>query len=322
MKKVNIGMIGLGTVGLGTYKILMENRDIISKRTGLDIEVSKIYDRSFDKKAQLNSIPSNKKAESADDIINDSDISIVVEAIGGMEPAATYISRSLESGKSVVTPNKAVVAEHFQLFTQLAKEHNAQLAFEASVGGAIPAITAVLEPLSANRFTEIMGILNGTTNYILTQMAKGMTYADALAIAQEKGFAEADPTADVEGIDAANKLSILMAIAMDRYVKPADIPREGITKVTLEDIESAKKEGKVIKLIAKAAISPEGELLYSVKPEAIDQSHPLGGVNEEFNAIYVTGDMSGQLMFYGKGAGSLPTGSAVVGDIIKLAKNV
>ena len=321
MKNLKIGLLGFGTVGKGTYDILNMNRQLIEKRTGIDFEVSKVLVRSLERAMELG-VPSNLAVTDVKDILDDPEIEIVVEALGGTDLPADIMEKALMSGKSVVTPNKAALAANFSRLKEAAKQGNSLLKFEASVGGGIPALTAIQEALSGNQFSQVMGIVNGTTNYILTKMTEeGLPYEDVLKDAQAKGFAEADPTADVEGIDAANKLSILMALCFDKYVSPDDIPREGITKITMEDIEAASKDGKKIKLIASA--KKDGESLeYSVKPTLLPLSHPLAGVSNEFNAIYVTGNAVGEVMFYGKGAGALPTGSAVVGDIIAIAKEI
>ena len=259
---------------------------------------------------------------SPDEIMNDPDIDIVVESLGGIDGPTALMLSALEHGKSVVTPNKAAVAANFDKLTKAAKDNGVSFRFEASVGGGIPALTAIQEALAGNEFTDVMGIVNGTTNYILTKMTElGADYNEVLKDAQSKGFAEADPTADVEGIDVANKLCILIALCFDKYVKPTDIPTTGISKITMADIEAAKSRNCKIKLIAHASMK-DGNLEYSVKPEEIPVTHPLAGVSNEFNAIYITGNAVDEVMFYGKGAGALPTGSAVVGDIIAIAKEV
>ncbi len=319
MKTVKVGLLGLGNVGSGTYKILDENRAIIEKRIGKNIEVVKILQRNPNKKRLVN-INDYMTTQNPDDILLDSEIDIVVEAIGGIEPATTFMLTAMKNGKHVVTANKAAVAANYPKLVKTAQENHVAFRFEASVGGAIPALTAITEALAGNKFTEVMGIVNGTTNYILTKMTDlGLDYDDVLKDAQAKGFAEADPTADVEGIDVANKLSILMALAFDKYVAPKDIPTEGISKITMKDIEDAKSKECKIKLIAEAKFE-DGNLSYSVKPTLLPVTHPLSSVSNEFNAVYITGNASGELMFYGKGAGPLPTGSAVVGDIISIAK--
>ena len=245
-----------------------------------------------------------------------------METLGGIEPACSFMLQALEHGKHVVTANKAAVAANYQKLVETAAKNHVQFLYEASVGGGIPVLTSMQNELQGNNFLEVMGIVNGTTNYILTKMTEeGADYADVLKDAQAKGFAEADPTADVEGIDVANKLSIPIALAFDKYIAPTDIPTTGISKITKADIEAAAAEGCKLKLIAHAKLKEDGTVEASVAPEKIPFAHPLAGVSNEFNAVYITGDMVDELMFYGKGAGALPTGSAIVGDIIKVAKN-
>lgn len=321
MKTVNIAILGLGTVGGGTYEILSKNSSLIEQRTGHKFKVTKVLERNIERLKSLGINP-EIATEDPDSIFLDPEIDIVVEALGGIEPSTSFMLKAMQNGKSVVTPNKAAVAANFLLLKETASHNNVEFRFEASVGGGIPALTAITEALAGNRFTEVMGILNGTTNYILTKMTDlGLAYEDVLKDAQAKGFAEADPTADVEGIDVANKLSILMALAFDKYVVPSDIPTKGISQITMDDIEKAKSKNAKIKLIAHAKME-DNTLEYSVKPVEIDNSHPLAGVSNEFNAIYVTGNAVDEVMFYGKGAGALPTGSAIVGDILLIGKNL
>ncbi|MGF6375614.1 homoserine dehydrogenase [Clostridiales Family XIII bacterium PM5-7] len=319
MKTVNIGILGLGTVGGGTYEILNMNKELIKKRIGKEINVVKVLEKNMDRLKDLG-LDASKATQNPDDILKNPEIDIVVESLGGIEPSTSFLLTAMEHGKSVVTPNKAAVAANYAKLNETAKKNGVSFRFEASVGGGIPALTAITEALAGNEFTEVMGILNGTTNYIMTKMTDlGLDYNDVLKDAQAKGFAEADPTADVEGIDVANKLSILMALAFDYYVPPADIPTVGISKITMDDIEAAKEKGCKIKLIAHAKKVGDN-IEYSVKPMEIDNAHPLAGVSNEFNAIYVTGNAVDEVMFYGKGAGALPTGSAIVGDILAIAK--
>lgn len=259
--------------------------------------------------------------EDPDDIIQNPEIDIVVEMIGGIEPATSFMVQAMKAGKHVVSANKAAIAANYRLLTNTAKEYNVEFLYEASVAGGIPVLSSLIGPLEANNFVEIMGILNGTTNYILTKMTdENLPYDEVLKDAQEKGFAEADPTADVEGIDAANKLSILIALAFDKHIHPDSIPTVGITGISSDDIKAAEESGKKIKLIGKASLR-DGMVEYMVAPTLLDKNHPLAGVSNEFNAVYVTGDMVGELMFYGRGAGPLPTGSAICGDIINIMKN-
>ena len=321
MKTVNVAILGLGTVGGGTYQILDMNRELIEKRIGKTIKVTKVLERNMERVKMLG-LSEDQATQNPDDILKDPEIDIVVESLGGIEPSTTFMLTAMENGKSVVTPNKAAVAAGFAKLHETAKANNVEFKFEASVGGGIPALTAIQEALAGNEFSEVMGILNGTTNYILTKMTDlGLDYNDVLKDAQEKGFAEADPTADVEGIDVANKLSILMALAFDHYVPPTEIPTVGISKITMDDIEAAREKNCKIKLIAQAK-REGGKVEYSVKPMEIDNGHPLAGVSNEFNAIYVTGNAVDEVMFYGKGAGALPTGSAIVGDILAIAKTL
>lgn len=319
MKTAKIGLLGFGNVGGGTYKILTDNKKIIEERTGVSPEVVKILARSKNKKRFVEA-PVEIMTADPDDILNSEDIDIVVEMLGGIEPATSFMLQAMKNGKHVISANKAAIAANYDTLVNTAKENNVEFLYEASVAGGIPVLTAITNPLQGNNFVEVMGILNGTTNYILTKMTEeGLAYEDVLKDAQEKGFAEADPTADVEGIDAANKLSILMALCFDKYVKPTDIPTTGISKITADDIKAAAAEGKKIKLIGRAVLK-DGQVEYSVQPLPLDAAHPLAGVSNEFNAVYITGDMVGELMFYGRGAGPLPTGSAVVGDILSIMK--
>ncbi|MBQ4651037.1 MAG: homoserine dehydrogenase [Firmicutes bacterium] len=317
MKKLNVGILGLGTVGGGTYDILVKNHDLIQERTGVSIEVVKILDLR-----KRPGVDESLFTTDPDEVLNNPDVDLVVETLGGIQPASSFMLQAMKNGKHVVTANKAAVAATYQDLHAAASENGVEFLFEASVGGGIPVLSAIQGNLSGNNFLEVMGIVNGTTNYILTKMTEdGADYAEVLKDAQAKGFAEADPTADVEGIDVANKLSILIALLFGQYIAPTDIPTTGISKITGEDIAAAKAEGCKIKLIAHAKVE-DGKVVASVSPERIPESHPLAGVSNEFNAVYITGDMVDEVMLYGKGAGALPTGSAIVGDIISVAKNI
>ena len=316
MKKLNVAILGCGTVGGGTYDILLKNHDIIQERTGADISVTRILDIRH-----REDIPDELYTEDINEIYNDADIDCVVETLGGIEPSTSFMLGAMKAGKHVISANKAAIANSWQELNKTADEKGVKFLFEASVGGGIPVLTAIRGQLNCNNFLEVMGIVNGTTNYILTKMTEeGASYDDVLKDAQEKGFAEKDPTADVDGIDAANKLSILIALLFGKYVAPMDIPRCGIRHITQLDIGEAEMKGEKIKLIAHAVLNPDGTVKCSVKPEGIPKTHPLAGVSNEFNAVYVVGDMVGETMFYGKGAGALPTGAAIVGDIISLVK--
>jgi len=319
MKTIKVGLLGLGNIGAGTYKTLEMNKDQITASAGLNIEITKILEKDVNRKRDITTLP-EQFTQDPDEIFNDPEISIVIELLGGIEPATTFMLTAMKKGKSVVTANKAAVAANFDKLMATAKENDVLFRFEASVGGGIPILNALTTVLQANQFEEILGIVNGTTNYILTQMTEyGLDYGDVLKVAQEKGFAEADPTADVEGIDVANKLSILMSLAFGLSVAPKDIPTEGISKITKSDIEAAKAEGCKIKLLATARKTGD-KVEYSVKPTKLPFDHPLAGVSNEFNAIFVKGNAVNELMFYGKGAGPLPTGSAVMGDVMEIAK--
>ncbi len=319
MKTVQVGLLGLGNIGTGTYKTLEMNKEQIEAAAGRKVEITKILERDVDRERDITVTP-QQFTQDPDSIFKDPDIDIVIELLGGIEPASTFMLSAMENGKHVVTANKAAVAANFDKLMKTAKDNNVEFHFEASVGGGIPILNAITTVLRANQFEEVLGILNGTTNYILTQMTEyGLQYEDVLKEAQAKGFAEADPTADVEGIDVANKLSILMALAFDKYVAPTDIPTTGITQITKDDIAAAAAKDCKIKLIASAKLM-DGKLEYSVKPTELPNSHPLASINNEFNAVFVKGNAVDELMFYGKGAGPLPTGSAVMGDVLEIAK--
>lgn len=319
MKTMNIGLLGLGNIGTGTYKTLEMNRSEITAALGIDLRITKILEKDTTRKRDITVLPEQFTQNPAD-IFEDPEIRVVIELLGGIEPATSFMVEAMNQGKSVVTANKAAVAANYHLLTETARKNGVRFLFEASVGGGIPILNALTTVLRANKYEEILGILNGTTNYILTQMTEyGLAYDDVLRTAQEKGFAEADPTADVEGYDVANKLTILMALAFGRYVSPKDIPTEGITGITPERIAEASAKGNKIKLIASATLK-DGALAYSVKPMELPASHPLAGVSNEFNAVFVRGNAVDELMFYGKGAGPLPTGSAVMGDVMQIAE--
>ena len=322
MKEIKIGLLGLGNIGTGTYKALEMNREIIEKELDAKVNITKILEKDIDRERDI-TVTREQFVSDPEDIFKDPEIDIVIELLGGVEPAASFMEAALLAGKHVVTANKAAVAANWPRLNEAAKKGGAQFRFEASVGGGIPVLTALAGPARANQYTEVLGIVNGTTNYILHMMSEeGMDYDTALKDAQAKGFAEADPTADVEGIDAANKLSILMALMFDKYVHPDDIPTTGISGITKEKIEDAKANDCVIKLIAHATVQEDGEIEYEVRPTFIKNYHPLAGVLKEFNAVYIKGNLVGKLMFYGPGAGPLPTGSAVMGDVMEIIKTM
>ncbi|MDR1029098.1 MAG: homoserine dehydrogenase [Clostridiales Family XIII bacterium] len=321
MKQINIGLLGLGNIGTGSYKTLEMNGGHIRDVVGLDLIVTRILEKDVDRKRDI-TVSRGIFTQDPDEIWNDPDIDVVVELLGGIEPATSFMIAAMNRGKHVVTANKAAVAANYEALTDAAARNRVMFRFEAAVGGGIPILNALTTALSANEYEEIMGILNGTTNYILTKMSEeDLPYADALREAQENGFAEADPTADVEGEDVANKLSILMSLVFGKRVRPEDIPTEGITKITKADIEGAKADGCVIKLLA-SAFKRGDEITCFIQPTMLNRSHPLASVGNEFNAIFVKGNAVDDLMFYGKGAGPLPTGSAVLGDVIEIGRAI
>ena len=318
---VNIGLLGVGTVGSGVLHVLEGNAAEIAKKAGCKIEIKKILVRNKQKAAQL-----GKKyavTDNFEDIVNDPDIDIVVELIGREHPAKEYIASALEHGKNVVTANKDVLAKYGKELFPLAETHNVDFMFEGAVGGGIPIIRPLKSCLAANRITSVMGIVNGTTNYMLTKMLHdSMDYDDVLREAQEKGYAESDPTADVGGLDAARKLVILASIAFNTRISLDDVMISGIENLKLCDIDYAKELGYTIKLLAVAKHDDEKGITVCVRPTMLPTSHPLAGVNDVYNAVFVEGDALGQAMFMGRGAGSLPTASAVCGDIIDVARNM
>lgn len=319
VKRINIGLLGIGNVGSGVYNILNANGDKINKSAGKEIKIKKVLVNDVNKKREI-AFEDGMLTSDVESILENPDIDIVIEVLGGIHPAYEYMKRALMNKKHVVTANKAVIATYGQDLIQTAEENHVSLRYEASVGGGIPIINTLSNPLSVNSFEEIMGIVNGTTNYILTQMTDfGLEYEDVLKVAQEKGFAEADPTSDVEGEDAAYKLSILLSTAFGINVRPDQIPREGITKISKDDIEYASQFGYKIKLLSTAK-KHDDKLEFHVHPTLIPSIHPLASVNNEFNALFIKGNAVGELMLYGKGAGSMPTGSAVVGDVLEIAK--
>lgn len=319
-EKVRAAILGLGTVGSGVYKIIQNQKEEFPHKVGADIEVAKILVRNTKKVRE--GVDMNLVTNKWEDIINDDSIDIVIEVMGGIEPAKTYISEALQHGKHVVTANKDLIAEHGHELLDIAAEHKCDLLFEAAVAGGIPIIRPLKQCLAANKITEIMGIVNGTTNFILTKMTdEGMEFADALQLATDLGYAEADPTADIEGLDAGRKIAILASIAFNSRVTFSDVYTEGISKITAKDIKYAKELGCVIKLIATAKNSDSG-IEVRVTPMFIPQSHPLASVNDSFNAVFVHGDALGDAMFYGRGAGELPTASAIMGDVVDVCRNM
>ena len=320
MKKIKIAILGLGNVGRGVWNILHTNGNEIMKRSGYEIEVAKILVRDINKDRGI-VVPKELMTDDIEEILNDEDIKIVVELIGGSLEAKDYMLRSMKAKKHVVTANKFVLANWGEELFSTAENEEVMFYYEASVGGGIPIIREINESLTANKIQQITGIVNGTTNYILSKMTlEGMDFETALKEAQEKGYAEEDPTADVEGYDVVYKLAIMSSLAFGTKVHPDNIYREGIKNVTSIDIEYAKKFGYVIKLLAIGK-EENNKLELRVHPTLVPATHPIANVNDSFNAIFIKGNAVGDLMLYGRGAGDLPTGSAVVGDIISILRN-
>lgn len=312
-----IAIIGFGVVGSGVYEVIRTNSTDITKNSGTELDIGYILDiRDFSSHKE-----SNLFVDDISVILADEDIEIVVETMGGLEPANTFTRRCLEAGKSVVSSNKELVATYGDELFAIAKEHNCRYMYEAAVGGGIPIIRPLANCLAANRIDMIAGILNGTTNYILTRMFKeNASFESALKEAQEKGYAEKDPTADVEGLDTGKKICILSSMINGEKINHEDVHTEGITKITAEDTEYASKLGYVIKLIGMCK-RIDDKYAVIVAPMLVDVDSPLAGIDDVFNGIMVTGNMLGDALFYGRGAGKLPTASAVVADVIDIAKN-
>ena len=320
-KKIQAALLGLGTVGGGAYKVLQSQKEEMENKLGAVVEIKRILVRNLEKAAKKVEDPS-VLTDSWEQILQDPDIQIVIELMGGLEPAKTYILAALRAGKHVVTANKDLLAEHGKELMDTAKEMGCDLLFEAAVGGGIPIIRPLKQCLAGNKIREVMGIVNGTTNYILTKMTQeGMEFQEALAEATRLGYAESDPTADIQGLDAGRKMAILASIAFNSRVTFADVTTEGITKISAKDIQYARELGCVIKLLGVAKNTPEG-IEVGVSPMLIPQSHPLAAVNDSYNAIFVVGDAVQDAMFFGRGAGEMPTASAVVGDVFDVVRNI
>lgn len=321
MKIIKIALLGFGTVSQGTFNLLQDNADLITNRSGVTIEISKIFVRNPNKYSHIKLPSSAQYVTNIDDVINDETIDIVVELMGGTTFAKECVEAALKHGKSVVTANKDLLAEAGPYLFDLAYKNKVDLRFEASVLGGIPIIRTLYDSLGGNRITELVGIMNGTTNFILSKMTdEGLSYGDVLKEAQDLGYAEADPTADVEGLDAARKLAILASISFNRRIFFEDVTVEGITKIDTEDISFGKEFGYNIKLIGIAKETTKG-LSLNVYPAFVPLTHPLASVRGSYNAIYIKGNGIDDAMFYGRGAGSLPTGSSVVSDIMEVAQN-
>jgi homoserine dehydrogenase len=318
---VKVGLLGCGHVGGPLVRLIEDNADVIEARAGVRIEVTRVAVRNLALERDV-PLPASRFTNSAEEVVADPDIDIVVEVIGGIEPARTLVTDALKSGKPVVTANKELLANVGKELLEVAESAGVDLLFEASVGGGIPLIRPLRESLAGDRIRRVMGIVNGTTNYVLTRMTEeGSSFQEALAEAQTLGYAERDPTADIEGFDAAAKAAIMASIAFGARVVAGDVYREGISAVSDDDIASAHELGYVVKLLAVAE-EFDGDVAVRVHPAMVPLHHPLASVRESFNALFIEGDAVGELMLYGRGAGGSPSASAVLGDLIDAAKNL
>lgn len=319
-KVCKVALLGAGTVGGGTYEILEKQKDELLHKVGSNVVISKIFVRNIEKYSK--SFPVEKLTTNWDDILNDPEIKIVVEVMGGVEPAKTFMIDALKKGKHIVTANKELLALHGAELFALAQENNCDILFEAAVAGAIPIIRPMAQCILGNDVQEVMGIINGTSNFILTKMSEdNMEFDDALALATELGYAEADPTADIEGHDAGRKLALLATLAFHTNVTFDDVYMQGISKLSRKDVQYAHDLGYEVKLIGVAKNNPDGVEVH-IHPMMIAKTHPLATVRDSFNAVFVKGDALGDAMFYGRGAGALPTGSAIVGDVLDIVRNI
>jgi len=324
MESIHIGLLGLGTIGSGVYKLLSNHREELEFQLGSKLVVDRILVNNLDKERMVDGVNLDKSlfTSNAADIFKDPKIDIIIEVIGGETLAKEYIVKALEAGKSVITANKDVLALHGVMLSKLARENECDIYYEASVGGGIPIIRSLTEGLASDKITRIMGIVNGTTNYILTKMSKeGMSYEEALSMAQKLGFAEPDPTNDIEGYDAARKMVILSSLAFSMPITLEDVYTRGISSVDIHDIDFAANLGYTIKLIGYADLS-DGKAEVSVQPTLLPDNHPMASVHNENNAVYLHGSAVGETMFYGPGAGAMPTATAIVSDVISAVKRI
>ena len=320
-KVIHAALLGFGTVGTGVYKVLKNQEEEMEAKLGSVVRIKKIMVRNLEKAAAKVEDPS-VLTNNWEEIVNDSDIDIIIELMGGIEPARTCILEALEAGKHVVSANKDLIAVYGKELLDTAETHQVDFLFEAAVAGGIPIIRPLKQCLAGNHMKEVMGIVNGTTNFILTKMTQDkMEFKEALALATELGYAEADPTADIEGYDAGRKVAIMASIAFHSRVVFSDVYTEGITKITAKDIAYAKEFDSVIKLLG-AAHNTEKGIEVAVYPMMISNQHPLASVRDSFNAVFVHGDAVDDAMFYGRGAGELPTASAIVGDVLDVVRNM
>ena len=319
--EVKIGLLGCGTVGSGVYKVLHNNEESITNKAGAKLTVKQVLVKDKDEELVVD-VPEAELTEDFTDVLHDDEIEIVVELIGGVNPAKKFVLQALKQGKNVITANKELIAKHGEEILNTAEENGVDIYFEASVGGGIPIIKPLKSSLAGNKVTKILGIVNGTTNYILTKMdEEGAEFDAVLNQAQDLGYAEADPSSDIEGCDAAYKLAILSSIGFESRIDIDKVHVEGITGITKDDISYAREFDYKIKLLAIGKEEEDG-VEVRVHPTLIPEEHPLANVNDVYNAIFIEGDAIGQTMFYGPGAGQMPTGSAVVGDIIEVARNI
>ncbi len=320
MKKVGVAILGLGVVGGGVYKILTEKKEYFKKTQDLDITVETALEKNIDRALALG-LDRSTVAANIEEVVSNPNVDVVVEVMGGTEPARTFVLKALMSGKSVVTSNKELFAKHWSELEEEAKKMQVALMFEASCVGGVPIIRVLQDGMQANKILSIMGIINGTTNYILTKMAEcGEDYETALKEAQKLGYAEFNPTADVEGFDATYKISILSSLAFNKKVCIENVYREGITGIDKEDIAYGKSMGYTLKLLGIGKQTDDG-IDVRVHPTFVKNDNPLASVNDSFNAVHLVGDSVGEIMLYGRGAGALPTGSAIVSDVIFAAKH-
>ncbi|GMB09020.1 homoserine dehydrogenase [Thermolongibacillus altinsuensis] len=320
-KHVSVGLLGLGTVGSGVVKIIENHQDQLIHQVGCPVKIKKVLVRDLYKKREVQ-LDSSLLTTDVNEVIQDPDIDVVIEVMGGVEETRQYLLTALKNGKHVVTANKDLMALYGTELLAVASENGCDLFYEASVAGGIPILRSLVDGLASDRITKMMGIVNGTTNYILTKMSKyGRAYEEVLAEAQALGYAEADPTSDVEGLDAARKMAILARLGFSMNIDLQDVYVKGITGITEEDLNYSKRLGYTMKLIGMAHRDGE-KVEVSVQPTLLPDSHPLASVNDEYNAVYVYGEAVGETMFYGPGAGSLPTATAVVSDLVAVMKNM
>ena len=322
MKAISVGLLGLGTVGTGVVQIIESHQDKLMHQIGCPIQIKKILVSDINKKRSID-IDSSKLTLQADDIIFNPEIDVVIEVMGGVEQTRRYLLQALKNKKHVITANKDLMALHGPELLKVATENGCDLFYEASVAGGIPILRGLTDGLSSDRITKMMGIVNGTTNFILTKMSKeGRAYEEVLKEAQALGFAEADPTADVGGLDAARKMAILASLGFSMNIGLDDVSVQGITEISEEDLDYSKKLGYTMKLIGVASRTIDDKVEVSVQPSLLPDTHLLASVNNEYNAVYVYGESIGETMFYGPGAGSLPTATAVVSDLVAVVKNI